>query len=103
MKLIQELCENIEEEINDSIKYAKLAIEIKDKHPTIAEAVFKLSEEEMKHMSVLHSQVTMLIDEYRKQNGEPPEKMMFLYEVLHKKHIEHAAEARAYQSIYKGQ
>ena len=103
MKLIQELCDNIDEEINDAIKYAKMAIEYEDDYPALAETVYKISEEEMKHMSMLHGQVTAIIDAYRKKNGEPPEAMKMLYEIMHRKHIEHAAEARAYISMYKGQ
>lgn len=102
MKLIQELSDYIEEEINDAIKYVKLAMEIKDEYPTIAENIYKISEDEMRHMSILHSQVVSVIEDYRRKNGEPPEAMKILYDIMHNKHIQHAAEARAYQSMYKG-
>lgn len=101
MKIIQELLDNIDEEINDAIKYAKMALEYEDDYPALADAVFKLSDEEMKHMSVLHNQVVSIIDAYRKKNGEPPEAMQVLYNIMHRKQIEHAAEAKAYQSMYK--
>ena len=101
MKIIQELLDNIDEEINDDIKYAKMALEYEDDYPALADAVFKLSDEEMKHMSVLHNQVVSIIDAYRKKNGEPPEAMQVLYNIMHRKQIEHAAEAKAYQSMYK--
>ena len=101
MKLIQVLCDNIDEEINDSIKYAKMAIEYHDDYPALAEAVYKIADEELKHMSVLHTQVVSIIDAYRKKNGEPPESMKMLYDIMHRKQIEHAAEAKAYMSMYK--
>ena len=101
MKIIQELPDNIDEEINDAIKYAKMALEYEDDYPALADAVFKLSDEEMKHMSVLHNQVVSIIDAYRKKNGEPPAAMQVLYNIMHRKQIEHAAEAKAYQSMYK--
>ena len=101
MQIIQELSDYIEEEINDAIKYAKMAIEYKEKYPVLADTVSKISDEEIKHMTMLHGQVTNIIAEYRKKHGEPPEAMMMLYDIVHKKHIEHAAEARAYQSLFK--
>ena len=102
MELIQRLSDSIEDEIKDAIKYVKIAMECRDEYPAMAEAIYKISEEEMKHMAILHTQVINLIDEYRKQNGDPPEAMIILYDIMHKKHIQHAAEAKAYQSMYKG-
>jgi len=101
MKTIQQLLDYIEEEINDAIKYAKMALEYQDEYPVLAEALYKISDEEIKHMTILHGQVASIIAEYRKKNGEPPEAMKMLYEIMHRKHIEHAAEAKAYQSMYK--
>ena len=101
MEIIQELSDYIEEEINDAIKYAKMAIARRDEYPLLAEAVYKISDEEIKHMGILHGQVAAIIADYRKKNGEPPEPMQVLYNVLHRKHIEHAAEAKAYQSLFK--
>ena len=40
-------------------------------------------------------------DEYRKKNGEPPEAMKTLYEILHRKHIEHAAAVKGMLALYK--
>ena len=101
MKIIQELCDNIDEEINDAIKYAKMALEYENDYPALAEAVSKIAEEEMKHMGILHTQVVAIIEAYRKKNGEPPESMRILYDIMHRKQIEHAAEAKAYMSMYK--
>ena len=101
MKLVQILCDNIDEEINDSIKYAKMALEYRDDYPALAEAVYKIADEELKHMSILHTQVVSIIDAYRKKNGDPPESMKMLYDIMHRKQIEHAAEAKAYMSMYK--
>ena len=101
MKIIQLLSDYIDDEIDDAIKYAKMAIEYQEEYPALAETVYKISDEEIKHMTMLHGQVVSIIAEYRKKNGEPPEAMKMLYDIMHKKQIEHAAEARAYQSMYK--
>ena len=102
MKIIEILSEKIDDEIHDSTEYAKLALEQKAVRPGLAEAFYSLSLEEMKHMAILHAEVTKLIDEYRRTNGEPPATMLAVYDYLHKKSIEKAQEAKNYQNLYKG-
>lgn len=52
-------------------------------------------------MKKLHEEVTELIEEYRKEKGEPPKEMMVLYEYLHENHIKQATQIRIKQGIYK--
>lgn len=101
MKIIEKLSEMIEEEIEDAAKYAKCALHYKEEDPSLAEMFYKLSIEEMAHMNVLHTKVVGIIEDYRKKNGEPPESMLKIYEILHKKHIENAAAVKGMQSLYK--
>lgn len=101
MKIIRDLSEYIEDEIDDSCKYAKLALEWKDKRRNLADVFFMLSQEELKHMQILHNEVVRLIEEYRNTNGDPPESMQAVYDYLHEKQIDHANEAKAYQMMYK--
>ena len=84
MEIIRKLSDMIEEEIADAGKYARCANNYKEDNPTLAEVFYKLSLEEMNHMSLLHGQVVAIIDEYKKANGEPPEAMKMLYKILHK-------------------
>ncbi len=102
MKIIEKLCEYIDEEINDAMKYAKCANAYKDENPALADIFIRLSEEEMKHMMLLHNQVVTIIEDYKRKNGEPPETMKVVYDILHKRHIDKAAEAKAAISLYKG-
>lgn len=101
MKEIQYLSDKIEEEIHDAKNYAKHAIAMKEMYPEVARDLYNLSLEEMKHMNILHDNVVKLIEEYRKENGEPPEDMMARYEYLHGRHIEQATKARVLQAMYK--
>ena len=102
MQLISKLSDMIEEELNDAEKYINCAMDKKVEYPDLAETFYKLSMEEMNHVTMLHSQVTALISAYRKEHGEPPEKMLFLYDYLHKKHIEKSHEIKDKQALYKG-
>jgi rubrerythrin len=101
MKLIKMLEEMIEEEIHDVKKYAKIASEVKDEHPSLAQTLYNISAQEDSHQAALHTEVVKIIETYRKEHGEPPATMMAVYEYLHKKHIDSLAEARRYQDIFK--
>jgi Mn-containing catalase len=101
MKLIKCLSELIEEELHDADKYIDLAMQWKQDEPDTADLFYELSTEEMGHMEKLHEEVSELIEEYRKEKGEPPKEMMVLYEYLHEKHIGTATQIKVKQGIYK--
>lgn len=101
MIIIQKLSDMIEEEMNDAEKYARCALEWKEERPALAEAFFKLANDEMGHATILHDQVANVIADYRKKEGDPPEVMLKLYDILHKKHIDRAASVKGMISLYK--
>lgn len=61
MKLIKCLEEYIEDEVHGAKSYAKKALELKEEYPDIADGLWMMSNEEMKHMQSLHSMITKLI------------------------------------------
>ena len=101
MKIIRCLSEMIGEEIDDADKYIKHALKYKDERRQLADVFAQLSTEEMKHMSMLHNEVVRIIDDYRKTNGDPPPEMQAVYDYLHEKHMDHAAEVKAAQTLYR--
>lgn len=101
MKIIEQLSEMMDEEVNDAEKYIKCALQHKSDNKALADVFYTLSNEELNHMDMLHEQTEDIISAYRKQNGEPPADMMAVYNYIHKKHIDHVAEVKAMQAHYK--
>lgn len=101
MKIISKISDRIEDEIRDAKDYTLLALEIRDDYPEMSRILYTISLQEMEHMRMLHDGVTGVIAKYRAAKGEPPEKMMAVYEYLHEREIEQAAEAKVVQSMYK--
>ena len=100
MKIIEKLSDMIEEEIADAKKYAKCALKYKDENPALARVFDELSRQEYNHMTILHNEVVKLIEEHRRDNGEPPVGMLAIYNHLHEKHIEEAVDVRRMQDMY---
>ena len=101
MTIIKKLSEMISEEIEDADRYVNCALNHRMDNPSLADTFFKLSQEEMNHMSMLHDQVTRIIDSFRKEHGDPPKEMMAVYDYLHQKQIDAAAQVKAKQALYR--
>lgn len=101
MKEIKLLMEHIEDEIKDAKCYAELALEYRDSDPETAEMFYKLSGEEVNHMNTLHKDVVRLINDHRREKGEPPADMLTVYEYLHKRAIDKAEAVGVLQGMYK--
>ena len=103
MQIISKLSDMIEEELNDAEKYINCALAYKEDDPTLANVFYRLSTEEIGHEELLHAQVVAKIAEYKKEHGDPPERMQGIYEYLHKKHIKRANEIKALQGVFKAE
>lgn len=101
MTEIKLLMEHIEEELDDACTYAELALEYKATDPEMAQVFYKLSQEEMTHMELLHNSVVKHIDTYKREHGEAPTDMKAIYEYLHKRDIERAEKVMNLQGMYK--
>lgn len=101
MEIIKKLSERIEEEIEDAKEYAEMAMHYKSLDPELAQIFMTISGEEMKHMDMLHRQVTRLIADHRKEKGDPPAAMMAIYDYVHKREIEKANKVHLLHQQYR--
>lgn len=101
MVIIQELSEQIEEELEDACSYIDKALHMAEKDRATADLYAQLSAEEMGHVDKLHGRVVAVIEQYRKEHGDPPAEMQWRYDYLHKKYIDKAARIRGKQAMYK--
>lgn len=101
MKIIEKLSKMIEEELHDAEKYARCANRWKTENQDLAQLFFRLSNEEMEHMNLLHNMVVQIIQEYRRTQGDPPERMLAVYDYLHEKQMKHATKIKAMQAMFR--
>ena len=101
MKLIKILTEMIEDELEGAEHYAECALTYKEEHPQLANTLYEISTQEMRHVNLLHEEVAGIIKKHRETHGEPPAAMMEIYEWMHIRHIEMAKEVKILQSQFR--
>ena len=100
MEIIKQISEKIDEELHDAEKYIKCAYKVDEEYPQLADTYYKLSLEEMKHVTMLHERVVAIIEEYKRSNSVPPG-MQTLYDYLHDRQIKWATKIKAKQEQFK--
>lgn len=101
MKLIQDLVDMIDEELEGAEGYIKKAMKLRMDKPDLAKKLSELAEVEMSHAEMLHAVAVAEINEYRKEHGEPPEKMLWRWEMEHEKFIDRANKTKVLIATYK--
>lgn len=101
MVIIQNISHDIKEKIHDADKDIRKAVDLKYEYPSLANDYYEFSVERMQEAMDLHSEVVKIIDEYRKENGEPPATMSALWDFSHKIIMEEADDVKILQEHYK--
>lgn len=101
MKVIECIAETIEELLEKAEEHIECAHKLKEEYPSVASTYYKTSMDEMTDVAAFHDQITALIEVYRKEKGEPPERMMGRYEYIHEKHIKAANKIKILQGLFK--
>jgi len=100
MEIIKQISEKIDDELHDAEKYIKCAYKVDEQYPQLADVYYKLSLEEMNHVTMLHDVVVRIINDYKQRNEVPPG-MQTLYEYLHDRQIRWAAKIKGKQEQFK--
>ena len=101
MKIIKDIVSMIDDELEGAEHYIKFALQYKESHPTLAGVFYEISTQEMRHVNMLHDEVTKIIKMYRDKHGEPPAAMVAVYDWEHEKSIEEAKEIKIMQAQYR--
>ena len=101
MKIIKKLCELIDEELEDSEKYARLALKYKDEDTAMAEMFYSLSLDELKHMNTLHNAAVKTVNSIDAKDDPRTEGMKIAYDLLHEQAIEKTKGVQVLQSMYR--
>ena len=101
MKIIKTLTDMIEDELEGAEHYAECALMYKEDHPQLANTLYEISTQEMRHVNMLHEEVVKIINRHREEHGEPPAAMKAIYEWEHNKQIDRAKEIKILQTQYR--
>lgn len=101
MKIIKTLTDMIEDELEGAEHYAECALMYKEDHPQLANTLYEISTQEMRHVNLLHEEVVAVIKKHREAHGEPPAAMLEIYEWVHIRQIEIAKEIKILQSQFR--
>lgn len=100
MKIIKCLSEDIECILDDAEESIKKAIMYKDDYPLASQAFYNKSLALMEAIKPEHAAVVQLIENYKKEKGEPPAPMTAIYNYMHERHINKAASIKTLQEMY---
>lgn len=103
MKIIKEIVESIEDELEGAECYAKKATQYKDTDKQLADTYARMAQTEMGHVNDLHAQAVRLIETQKKSGVEVPASMQAVWDWEHGKQVDTAARIKSLLSVYRGE
>ena len=101
MKIINELIERIEDELDGAEEYAEDALMLRVEHPEIAQLYHDIALQELRHIELLHGEAVKMIELHRRTKGDPPAAMLAVYDYVHEKMIHRETEIRSMLDRFK--
>lgn len=102
MKIIKNLVEDIEEELEGAEHYAKLATQYKEEDRTLADVYAKFADVELEHVDALHGQAVRMIKAQKSTGASAPASMQAVWDWEHEKMVDNVARIKTMLSMYKG-
>ena len=106
MKLIKEITEHIEEEMDGICSYIKFANEVKGHNEHVFDILMTVIPQEIKHVEIWHDaamrEINKIKDTFLSQGKEIPSYMLELWNEEHNDYIEEMAKMRYQLEMLKG-
>lgn len=100
MEVIKCMSENMEKILDMAEENIKKAIKYKMDYPVVSKAFYTESTILMDSIKGQHDAVVSLIENYRKEKGEPPAPMMAIYNYMHERQMNQAVGIKNLQDMY---
>lgn len=101
MRIIKELAEQINDEVEGVTEYAKAALTYKADRPALADVYYRMAQTEYGHVGMLHDQVVKIVKEAEETKTDVPPAMRQKWDDEHKAIIAKMAEAKTFLGMYK--
>ena len=85
MKEMKEVIMDIHEELENAEKYAKEAVKHREQYPALSSVYYRVSNDGLAHMDMLHKQVMEMIEEKKRAGHEVPAAMQAVWDWEHEK------------------
>lgn len=102
MKIIKEIVENINDEIEGAEHYATLGTKYKDDDKILADNYVKMAEAELTHVNSLHDQVVRIIKAWQAKGNETPPAMAAIWDWQHGMQVDKVARIKTLIQMYYG-
>lgn len=99
MKKIQS---QMEDELEGAWQYAKCAVDLKETDKQWADQYYMMAQQEYQHMNTLHSLAVAEIRKLEAEGDSSYSTMKDVYDYLHERMMDKAAEVQAMMNMYKG-
>ena len=86
MKLIGELCDFIEDELDGVVEYGNMAAHYKAENKELADMFFNMANGEVTHLKNIHAWVVKFVDKQKRESMQPiPQGMLDVWSWKHMK------------------